>query len=525
VLGLAYLVALSHLWARVPAGWWTVGLAGGGLLATIAVYTALHRRVELLVALLHRRGGARFWRSCARGAVVAVSAASLLVWSAAWVAGVRTRARARRAGVNVILIDVDTLRKDGVSLLSEHQHERDLTPNLRALLAPRSTVFSRAISQAPWTLPAFASIFTGLYPKEHGAEHITSRLLPEQLTLAEILRDAGYSTMAVVAFHFLTSDLGMTQGFTICDESQSLGPLAITSAEVTDRAIALLAERRHQPFLLFLHYFDPHYVFRDHPEFDFSPDDLALTGLSNLPPALRQRRDRPVGPAEQARVRGYYDEEIAYTDLHIGRLLAFLEESGLRDSTCVIFTADHGEEFFDHGSTGHEKTLFHELVHVPLAIAHPSRAAPAFVREPVETRWLFGTILDLVGVRAPGKAASARSVFTQPGEKAGLVRTSTYPRPPVTDDPSLERVVRLSCVIDSKYKLIKDHTKDRISLFDLENDPAETRDLSADMADRARELRTTLEAWDRELQEATPSRQMPELTDAERQRLKSLGYL
>lgn len=374
-----------------------------------------------------------------------------ILWTTGWVIGAHTQARAAR-GKNVLIIAVDTLRWDAVSLHSPHEYIRDLTPNLRRLLAPRAVEFRNAYSQAPWTLPAFASMFTGLYPEQHGAEDVYRRLEPEQLPLAEILRDNGYVTMAVVSGHFLTAEVGLAQGFTMHDQSQALNGMVITAQHVTDRAIQLLADNRDRPFFLFVHYFDPHYVYRDHPEFSFATQGRPLEVLGWAQQAFFGRfRANLVPPARQAELRALYDEEVAYTDLHIGRLLDFLTEAGLWDSTCVIFVADHGEEFLDHGSAGHAETLFQELIHVTLLIADPSRPAPAVVNRRVETRWLFPTILNIVRADPPSGPASSSDLFAPCENGEYWVRSSTRPQPLSTLREGSVAGIWLSCLVSDRY--------------------------------------------------------------------------
>jgi arylsulfatase A-like enzyme len=454
---------------------------------------------------------------------------------------VEVRARARIEGTrpNLIVIAIDTLREDRTGLLSEPDDRWDLTPNLRERLAGRGTVFSRAYSQAPWTMPAFASIFTGLYPEEHGAQRGEDRLLPRQLTLAELLRDAGYRTMAVVSGEYVSSRVGMLQGFDRRDESQVLDHDAITSSEVTDRALAFLSAHRDEPFFLFAHYFDPHWVYREHEEFDFttaewsgppSPKLRLVIGIRNSVDHMTAS-DR----ARLAEVEALYAEDIAFADLHIGRLLAALDEGDLWDTTCVVVVADHGEEFLEHGGLEHGQTLFNEVVQVPLFVADPSRAVPEVVSDVVETRWLFGTIVDMLGVGPPAARGSAHSLFAP--ERDG----ERYARSSLTNSQS--------CLIGSQYKLIRGAHRRSMPLperefeeaaqsgrprqdlargavlFDLHSDPEESLDLSSDLPEVKRRLQSSLDSLDARLRSTARAQPMPRLNRDQLRRLKDLGYL
>jgi arylsulfatase A-like enzyme len=524
VVSLAYLVGLAHLWARSWVGWGTACLASVGLLVALAVYRASYRPVralsEWLSAKLPASTLTRF-----RCAPPLMMVGFLLLWAVGWLGGLQTRSRAAAAGMNIIVIAVDTLRWDGVSLLSPDEHDRDCTPNLRRLLTPRSTVFLNAYSQAPWTLPAFASIFTGLYPEQHGAEHVWSRLQPHHITLAELLREHGYLTMAVTSGYYVTSEVGMTQGFTMYDEGLALDGPPVTSEQVTDRALRFLETGSSQPFFLFVHYFDPHYPYLSHREVDVEAatgDQVAVSDSEEKPSAGTRPDGR--GRAAPSLSRLHYDEEVAYVDLHIGRLLAFLDERQLWDNTCVVFVSDHGEEFMEHGGTGHDNTLFQELVRVPLSLAAPSLDLPDVISEPVEIRWLFGTLLELAGLRSSSDAGEDPSLLAR-GSGERYARSSTCPRGRTGVEGSTKPSVWLSSLSGERYKLIEDHLRGRTMLFDLLEDSGELQDLSRERPEVSERLRRALAASDAELQETDYGRPTPQMSDRELRRIKSLGYL
>lgn len=521
VIGLGYLVGLAHVWARAWEGWQTTSAAGVGFLAAVGLYRALYRPA-LLVA---RRPRAAVRASLGWTPAVALVGAAVL-WAVGWVAEIQARARAVDVGTNVIVIAVDTLRWDAVSMLSADEHSRDLTPNLRRLLGPRATVFSNAYTQAPWTLPAFASIFTGLYPEQHGAEHVWSRLGPERTTLAELFREHGYLTMAVVSGHFVTSEVGMAQGFAMYDESLAVGRQVTTSAEVTDKALHFLEAGRDQRFFLFAHYFDPHYPYIRHPEVDLGParDDELL----RLPVGGEARWwGKPAGRALAASREGRlpYNEEVAYTDLHIGRLLAFLDEHQLWDDTYVVFVSDHGEEFFEHGGAGHDHTLYQELVHVPLCLATPSRKLPKVVEKPVETRWLFRTLCEAGGLGRSADGIDGPSLLSRDIQEQRRVRSSTCPRGRNEAEGRRTAPVWLTSLRGERYKAIEDHVRGRAMLFDLVDDPGELRDVGEEGPDMAGELGRALAASDAELLRPEIAGAAPELSEHQLRRLRSLGYL
>lgn len=525
-VGLSLVLAASHVWARGLPVWQTGFLFGLGLLGAMIVFRLLFRPARFLTAWFERvtawAGGASM-----RLIPTGVMALGLALWLVGGIVAMRTQALASASRMNIIVIAVDTLRWDAVSLLASDEHERDLTPNLREQLAGRATVFTRAYSQAPWTLPAFASIFTGLYPEQHKAEHVWSLLEPEQTTLAEVLREHGYATMEVVSGHYVTKEVGMAQGFDLSDESLAAGAHLISSERVTDRALQFLSKHGEAPFFLFLHYFDPHVPYLTHPE--VSLDSPRADERVDIEASAREPWwAKPAGKA-MATLGGNlvpYKEEVAYTDLHIGRLLAFLDERRLWENTCVVFVADHGEEFFEHGGAGHDNTLFEELIHVPLCIFTPSLDLPHVVSAPVETRWLFRSLLEVAGIPAPDTVPPAPSLLA--AEDVGgevYMRSSACPRGQTGVTGSQKPTAWLSSLTGAREKLIEDHLRGQAMYFDLLQDPGELLDLGEQQPEAAGRLRELLTARDQELVGTRETGPSPALSEETRQRLKSLGYL
>jgi arylsulfatase A-like enzyme len=237
---------------------------------------------------------------------------------------------------------------------------------------------------------------------------------------------------------------------------------------------------------------------------------------------------RPAGKAMSALDGNLlpYKEEVAYTDLHIGRLLAFIEEKKLWENTCVVFVADHGEEFFEHGGAGHDNTLFEELIHVPLAIATPSIDLPDVISQPVGTRWLFGSLLELLGIPSPDTLGGAPSLFAVEdigGEEH--VRSSTRPRGRTGVEGSLKPTIWLSSLTGKRDKLIEDHLRGRTMYFDLLRDPGELADLSERQPETTARLRRMLAARNDGLLDMGETGAAATVSEDELQRLKSLGYL
>ena len=535
VVGIGFVVVFLHLWTRGFRPVYLTLISAGALFVCAAAYFALARPARFAHDRLRIPLGRLLAGPVGRALSVLVLLAAVGLGGAGYVVGSQARAAARARGRNVILIGIDTIRADRASLRSANERGRDLTPNLRRL-AERGTVFTNAIAQSSWTLPSFASMLTGLYPEQHGAEHLTSTLAPAQVTLAELLREAGYHTMSVVSCEYLNAASGMGQGFEVLDESQVRGHRAVTSREITDRAISLLESNGARPLFLFAHYFDPHFCYRDHQEFDFgawyqgrlrdavqNADQNAFCWLIGaIGPAFA---DRSRATDEDRRfLRDAYDGEVAFTDAQLGRLLDYIERRRLWDSTMVIAVGDHGEELLERNYSGHSTTLYREQIDVPLVIAAPG-VRHSVDPEPAEARAIFPTICDFLNVPARANATPANSLLAQPRAGA-LVRSSTRPvAEPPRPEEFVPKYVWLTCATDGRWKLIKDHLRDRAALYDLRSDPGETRDRSADNQEQRRKLESALDELDAR---AGLDRKTAGRTEADQQqqrRLKSLGYL
>lgn len=424
---------------------------------------------------------------------------------------------------NVLLVGIDTLRADHTSLYGSGRDGRRLTPHLEALAA-RGTRFSRAISQAPWTMPSFASILTGRYPAEHGAYSLTGRLRRKELTLAEVLREAGWSTGAVVSHDFVARKHGFGQGFESFDESQVRGSFAVTSSQVTDRAVDWLRRHRGERFFLFAHYFDPHFRYFDHAEYPWADAYQGWLRREKVHIYNFRNKRNLMGPDEIRWLSDLYDEEIAYTDREVGRLLDALRELGLEDDTAVVVVSDHGEEFMERGWLGHTINLDQEVIRVPLVMVLPGVDGPGEVARAVETRAVFPTLLDYLGVgdRArPGSLLPAMRGEDDGGGEAVFSMAWLDEWACVQNG----KCMRLSAVEHDGWRLVVDHTRDVTRLYDVRRDPLERDDRSAQEAERLGALRRELDAWEARMTGEAGPEKGADLSDDEKARLRALGYL
>ena len=356
-------------------------------------------------------------------------------------------------GPNVLLITVDTLRAD---VLGCYGSERALSPALDAFAAD-AQVFEHCQASSAWTLSSLASLMTGLPSATHRAYSMTDRLGPALSTMAEELCAAGWDTAAVASHVFLGTDYGLHQGFVHYDEdlvhSVAASHAAISSPSVSDKGLAFLEEKAaaddDRPWFLWLHYFDPHDTYLEH------------EGLSER-----------FGTESE---RELYEGEVAFTDLHLGRVFDGLEQLGLSEDTIVVFTADHGEEFGDHDGHGHGHTLYAELLRVPLIVRVPG-AAPGRTSELVSLVDLAPSVREWCAL--PPRSSSGQS--WAPLFEGGALQ----PRAALAE-LRLDADRPLDAWIEDGWKLVIDASSGEYELYELASDPSEQRDRADEEPARA----------------------------------------
>ncbi len=428
---------------------------------------------------------------------------------------------------NAVRIVVDTLRWDRVGA---YGHDRDTSPVMDALAA-EGVRFEYAYASAPWTMPSVASLITGLYPTGHGVMTAMTGMSKDVHTLPEILRERGFRTGGVVSNHLIRSRLGrgFAQGYDIYRGSEAGGHDHISTGGVTDQAIEMVRDfaRTDAPFFLFVHYFDPHFNYRRHPAVGFAPPRVGrLDGRQNI----HQLRNllQELSEAEIDFLLDLYDEEIFFTDAGIGRLLEAVREVGAYDSTIIVLTSDHGEEFRDHGWLGHTRTLYQELIRVPLIISAPGyRGKPRVVPDRVSLVSITPTLLDLLSIEREGLSFHEPSLEGPMsgcgGDAPDFVLTEVGFLP-----PGIPRGVKRAfkkAIVGERYKLIRDEETGKVELYDLEADPGERNNLAdAQPALRNQLLRELDGRLRRARQGATPP-DLRHLSDDEIESLRALGYV
>lgn len=414
------------------------------------------------------------------------------------------------SGPNLLLVVVDGLRADRLD-------REDLTPRLRSLAA-RGLLFESVRAAAPWTRPSISSLFTGTPPSHHNVQReVNSDVLPSDLpTLAEALRRAGYATGAFSANLHLHPAFRLDRGFGYRRSTLS------DASRINELVLSWIDNRPNSPFFSFVFFMDTHYPFTHRPEHDRSSTLAAeLPAWGRMTSQLaRARAGAPDPTPEQLeRLEALYDENVRYTDRRIGELLDELARRGLLENTLVVITADHGEAFGEHGDLFHGWNLYDELLRVPLVVASGPLEAVGRRKNPASLTDLAASILSLLQI----------SAADFPGRSDLFEREIDPPDADPTYAETHFRRMDAASIVEDGHKLIWHRQTDRIELFDLRNDPGETRDLHAAQAIRASDLQTKLRIWlndqKRERPESATASPAAELSPEEAEQLRALGYL
>lgn len=462
---------------------------------------------------------------------------------------------ASRARPSIVLCVLDTVRRDATGLGDPGETRRTapgwpamaggLTPNLDRL-AEDSAVFTQAFSAAPWTVPAHASMFTGLLPNAHRSVARSPRLGSVGPTLAELAAGAGYETAAFYSNPWLsTRATGLLRGFEVQEEAPIGGLGSLTNqegdqggAQTLRNLNAWLTERRRdKPFLVFVNLLEAH--------LPYAP-----------PPAIRQQASPPLPPGAVTSiqwahefnsglhpsdavdwdlVQGLYAADVRHADELFGRLLGILREHGVYEDSVLLVTSDHGENLGDHGLMEHQFSLHETLLAVPLLARLPGAELPSGrYRQPVMTTDLYATVAELAGAEWPAEGRlSVPLMRTVRDEGSALLRPvfADYANPhsqllallaslnPGRDFSPLDQTLR--SVRRGPLRLTAG-SNGALVLHDMVEDPRQTTDVAAARRDAVDELRSLLMRARSSLPiPAAPTGGMDEET---RKRLEALGY-
>jgi arylsulfatase A-like enzyme len=462
---------------------------------------------------------------------------------------------ARAGRPNVLLVVLDTARMDRFSC---YGYDRSTTPFLESFGAG-STVYTRARTPAPWTMPSHASIFTGLYPSAHGLTWKNLFLDDRHLTLAELFAANGYTTIGVCNNAWVNLDNGLAQGFGTYLEMwrqnvlnptfyhrlewfvrRFLGKNDHGALRSSQWIVDWLDHRRpaDRPFFMFLNLMECH-LSDDAPDAyherflrkDYSRRVKTVYG-GDLCAVLTGRIT--LSDAEWQDFGDIYDGDLYYIDRILESLVGELERRGLLDETIVVITADHGEHLGEHRMIDHQLSLYEPLLRVPLIIRVPEGLPePGRAGELVQTVDLYPTLVDLAGLEGlPEGRVQGESLAGTGGGRGFAI--SEYEIPEVwirnflAEYPEETGILKyrrsLKSVTVDSLKFIRSSNGDS-ELYDLATDPGENENIRDLRPDRAAELEALLTGWLGSFEAARPERMRGELDPETRQRLKALGYI
>ncbi|MCH7813305.1 MAG: sulfatase [Planctomycetes bacterium] len=524
----------------------------GSAAAAIAVYWILR--------LVGRpQGGRRLrrWTSAAGACGLAVTVVSgiAFVRSPLLDPGGYRVANATDAGAvqdrtNVLWIVLDTSRADRMSL---YGHSRRTTPFLERFAA-RSAVFDRCISDGMWTVPAHGSMFTGLSPRQHGADQAYPWLEDSFVTLADALSDADYNTASFSNNPWIAPHSNLTQGFDLHRVIYHCRHLTTFSLEHLVRKLGwqppvpwldpdlggaltngMVADwldeysRGTRPFLLFVNYMEAHLPYavpRSYRELFMTPEQVARSyalrhsAYGPLLDALdfRFNLEGPdfLAPSDREVLTLLYESSLRYLDARVAELIDMFRQRGLLDNTLVVICSDHGESLGTRDLWGHRFLTYNDLTHVLLMLREPGRQQGVRVSTPVQLSDLYHTVLGAVLDRHEQPAGfDARDLFDlaagQPDEQRVVVSTYFGPSPAMLnrlnriDDPGLRhRSLPQIAAQDARWKYIVS-TDERRELYDLSADPDELHNLIDDHPEQADRLAAFIDQWLAQVTEHVPA--------------------
>jgi arylsulfatase A-like enzyme len=486
-------------------------------------------------------------------------------------------------GYNVVVISLDTTRAD---FLGCYGNKAAATPNIDRIAA-EGVLFENYYSTINTTLAAHSSMFTGLYPRNHGVGRNSMRLNNKNLTIAEYLHSRGYNTAAFIGSFALASVFGINQGFTTFEESfigsasdyiernvlvqnqkhqqlevlipkTNVGHIERSAPEVNKAFFQWLDANASSRFFAFIHYYDPHFPYSPPPEYRRKhlasiPEGTPMNQAERIAmeasfkqivdPSISfdpsQIQNLPYSPVVSALLKMYLGE-IEAVDTSIGQVLNVLDQKGLRSKTVIIITADHGENlvehwnfdtFFRHGFLTHESET-----HVPLIVSCPGILPPGRRVTTVASQIDFTpTLLNLLGIEYSFRTdgiSLAEYLFRDRREPDRQIFAEAS-QPHVKIAKEAKNMIWVNdgngiFVRKNDYKYVKIPFKQYEAVFDISTDRREIKDLlstlSTDNNNLIVELKTALETWKKTAMSGNIDEKF-QLSEEDRERLESLGYV
>jgi arylsulfatase A-like enzyme len=432
---------------------------------------------------------------------------------------------------NILIIVVDTLRADKLGC---YGNDRGLTPFLDELCR-RGVVFKNAYAASSWTVPSVATLLTSRYPSQHGVGTFDAKLGEQEVTLAEKVRELGYETIGVTANFRLTKELGYAQGFdkwrTFPTSGRVDSPVKVRGPMVRGAARKLLGlgapGAKHFVYLQFM---EPHVPYEPPEPFHsrFRSANWSAEKAAAATVKMGGIDFKAFSPEDLEILEALYDGEVATIDDELRSLFTELEQIHLLDDAVVVITADHGEEFHEHGKMGHGHDLYNETISVPLIFLLPHDSGGRVVEENVSLLDVAPTVLDLAGVPSePSFEGRSLLRFLRPG--VSLARQGSDGQeliielPPTGSKLDLRRHDR-AILRDSVKLLTPSRPRYGAEVFDLNDDPGEKNPNPASLAAQSDSLRRTLATRIEQLSQSASNGETAEVDEATKEKLRALGY-
>ncbi len=430
------------------------------------------------------------------------------------------RLRAGAADANLVIILVDAARADHFTALG---YERRTTPHLDKLFG-EGILFTEAYATAPNTKASIASLFTAQFPDTHGVVGRSTGLNADSATLAECMKAAGCTTAAFSANPYLSGSFGFGRGFDSFQEvfrEVDLKPQVagrVDGALLLEEVVGWLRDHQEERFFAYLHFLEPH--------FPYTP-----------PPAFREQVGGQEASPDSDEMLDY-DANLAYIDDLVGQLLEEMDRLGLLDRSVVVFLSDHGEAFGEHGVYRHERTVYQEMVHVPVAFRLPPRCrAPRQERvEMFSLTDVMPTVLDLFQIAPPDTMQGRSRLRLLAGEEEAEPAFAVSRARGDDYTGGVDHPEQVSYAVRGPdYTLLLGAAGRQVELYHRATDPAERRNIAQEQPQVVKRLHRQFRSWGKTQRARPPvlrggtvfasDTKRVVVDEKTREHLRQLGYL
>jgi arylsulfatase A-like enzyme len=448
---------------------------------------------------------------------------------------------------NILLITIDALRADHLSC---YGYERTTSPHIDKI-AEEGFIFENVIAPSSWTAPSMVSLFTSVYPINHGVVHgfikngktiLNQEVFSHEIiTLPEILKAHGYTTFGIAANLHLCEQFGFGRGF------DYYKCLPWSPAPVVNKTLSSWRDtiKSSEKFFLWIHYFDPHHFYHARKPWieDYSSRELTQT-LNLSKKTVKQLTDSIPRFKEDhqalAHLIALYDSEINYVDYHMGELMQAFE---LEENTLIIITSDHGEEFLDHEMIGHGHNLYTESITVPLIIKLSHGSNKRVKNQHVSLLDIMPTVLSLAHIPSPEQTIGEplisttgevnhmgkRLLFTEleRGKDLNLKAVLTEDKKYIYDFSAKNRtfLARLKRAWEKDWRYLFNYKEVIESLFDTKQDPQEYINLINEQSSLGEALKKQLNRWIASSHRYPVAQSTITPSQETQEQLKALGYI